>query len=654
MSVRERVALVWLTLRGQILRFYTRPDSDAAQPSWAYAEARTWQSKLVDLERSSVVWRLLASFLVLAFAVLHLRKLFWWSKNTPYDFDAVHTYLPLAKELIAQGPAFFLTEAGIRVPPFAVVFPALFGAELEPQRQINMGLSVAIVLLLFRTGYLLHSITAGLFAAFLYAASPHFLPYVASASVEALYLFLLVVVFWALAEAWRGARWAFPVAAVTLGLATMTRATILYMLPAVALAAWWVSRRRLAAPERDFWRGVRNAHVAAGVIVAPLILKNFALWGVAAVSTGAGIALLTGHHPLVYGMESNYFNINSDHGVAAAAGLSHLDVRANASMAAFAKFVIAELPVTFLAKMYALKASAILFAINREWIMPIEALRGWRVVLLATSFLSVFAIRRIPLVAYLWLFFGLQFVLHLPALYLHRYSVPFVDLPLALLAAIGVAFAIFSLRWWVLPIWTGGVYLCWLAAMPTTLNPSYPLPNLYGVSHKVMLSYDRASLPISELIGFEKSADGVLTQVAERGTIELDFSSLPGPRVANLSLSMVAKIGAPTTSGDCVRVRLEYRAEGDKEFREDRAWSQPWQPSADFQTLMFGLASHVRVNEPGRLRLIFSCNGATVDIKKLEVVQTRTMVEFRKKFFEKEGIDSWEEWYKQHGYLRGK
>jgi hypothetical protein len=616
------------------------------------SNALSWRERVLACESTSASWQVLTTLLVVVIGIIHYRMLFDWSGRTPYDFDAIHTYLPMAKQLLADGPKFFLTERGISVPPFSVVFPALFGAEIGIQRQVNMGLSVLIIGLMFRTGFLLHSLTAGVLMAAAYGFSPHFLPYMSTASVEAIYMFLLVATFWSFAEGWRGARWGYVVGGVLLGLATLTRATVLYFLPVVIIGAWWLSHQDKR--QQSFWRGLRNAHVIALAIVAPLIAKNMLLWGVSAVSTGAGIALLNGHHPLTYGFESNYFNFNSDHGLAASDGLSHLDVLANASFAAMAKFIIADLPAAFLIKMYALKTSAILFATNREWLMPVTELRGWRVALLGVATLSLFAVRRIPLLGYVWLFFAFQVAVHLPALYAHRYSVSAVDLPLAVLAGSGVAFALFNMRWWVTPLAAVSIYVAWWVGMQTTFNPHFHAPNLYGVSHRVVLGHDRATLPISTMQGFVLRADGKLTQTDETGIIEFDFSALPAPRVPHLALSMLARIVDPASPGQCIRVRLEYRATGEDSFKQERAWSQPWTSGPEIKKIVYGGAAHIRLNEPGRLRMHFTCRGATLDIERLELVQKRTMVEYRRRFFEKHGVASWEEWYQKYGYLRGK
>ena len=627
-------------------------DAGACGKPWQYARTLPWQTRLLAVERESVVWRLVCVLAMVTVAILHYQNLFDWSTKTPYDFDAIHTYLPYAKQLLSEGPQFFLTERGISVPPFAVVFPALFGGELAIQRQVNMGLSVLIIGLMFRSGYLLHSCLVGVLAAAAYGLSPHFLPYMSTASVEPIYMFLLVTSVWALTEGWRGARWGFIVAGVALGLATMTRATVLYFLPVVAIGAWWISKQIDA--QVPLWRGIRTAHVIALAMVTPLIAKNIYLWGITAVSTGAGIALLNGHHPLTYGFESNYFNFNSDHYVAAAEGMTHLDVRANASFTALAKFMIGELPAWFLLKMYALKTSAILFATNREWLMPVDLLRGWRVVLLGLALPSLFAMRRIPIVAYVWLFFVFQVVIHVPALYTHRYSVSAVDLPLAILAATGVGFALFNMRWWVTPILAALVYGAWWVAMQTTFNAHFHRPNLEGVSHRIVMSFDRAHLPLSNSSGFTRRADGTLQQTADIGMVEFDFSALPKPRVPQLALALQARIINPLRPDTCGRVRFEYRAEGDSEFKEERAWSQPWISGPEIKYLVFGGAAHIRLNEPGRLRMIFSCEGATLDIEKLALVQTSTLIYYRNLFFAKYGVANWNEWYQKNGLIRGR
>lgn len=627
----------------------------APAPPWRPTAAHSLRERLLKWEQQSMVWLLVAPLLVAAVAVYHTRMLFLWSKETPFDFDAVSTYLPMARQWLEEGWRFFLSERAVNVPPFSFIFPALFGGELSIQRQVNMTLSLVVIVLLFRTGTVLHSRLVGVLSAAAYGLSPHFWPYMSTGSVEAVYILLMTMVLWSLAEGFRGARWGYVVAGVALGLATMTRATILYFLPVAAVVGWWLARRTGAAPEtRAFWRGVRNAHLIAIAMVAPLIAKNILLWGVSAVSTGAGVALLNGHHPLTWGMESNYYNFNSDHGVGAAHLMTHLDVKANASMAALAKFIITEMPLAMLAKMYAIKTAAFLFVSNREWVMPVELLRSWRVVLLGAGLLSLLAIRRLPIIGLLWLLFAFQVAIHIPALYSHRYSVSAVDMPLATLAAIGIGFALFHLRWWILPLWSAVVFGAWWFSLSTTQNPHFPMPNVYGVPHGVVASYDAATLPVKSVEGFRRDG-GTLVQEAEKGVLEIDFSAIKELTV-EFSVALVFDVRwmREQNAEACDWVIFEYRGVGDEVYAKDRIWHARWRARPETTRYIVGAGTQIRVNEPGVLRMTFRCQGTTLDVKKLEVLQMKTIATYAKQYLGRQGLKNWREWYPRQGLNKGR
>ena len=80
------------------------PMGDADAPPWKYQGHLSWQARLLQFERASILWRVLASLAVLGVVIYHYRMLYWWTSHTPFDFDAIHTYLPMAKELLASGP----------------------------------------------------------------------------------------------------------------------------------------------------------------------------------------------------------------------------------------------------------------------------------------------------------------------------------------------------------------------------------------------------------------------------------------------------------------------------------------------------------------------------------------------------------------------
>jgi hypothetical protein len=61
-----------------------------------------------------------AALLVLAL-LAHFHWLWPYVHRADNDFDAVHLYLPLARQLTDMGPRFFLTEASIQAPPVSYV-----------------------------------------------------------------------------------------------------------------------------------------------------------------------------------------------------------------------------------------------------------------------------------------------------------------------------------------------------------------------------------------------------------------------------------------------------------------------------------------------------------------------------------------------------
>src|SRR4029078_11781069 len=99
--------------------------------------------------------------------------------------------LPFAQKLLAQGPAFFLTEPSVEAPPVSYLWPALLRADLSTVKIENAALSCALLLLVFRTASLWHSRAAGVLAAFVFAASPLLKPFLPTAVTEAPVLHLV-------------------------------------------------------------------------------------------------------------------------------------------------------------------------------------------------------------------------------------------------------------------------------------------------------------------------------------------------------------------------------------------------------------------------------------------------------------------------------
>ncbi|HEX4857959.1 MAG TPA: glycosyltransferase family 39 protein, partial [Usitatibacteraceae bacterium] len=389
----------------------------------------SWRSRLAF----AAGWTVIAA--AAAWLVINLAG---WSSTTPFDFDAKKYYIPYAQRFLAEGWAFFADPKSVHVPPFSFLFAALTGAELGLQKAIGIGLSLATLLMVARMAMVVHSPAAGVCAAALFALTPLLPPYLSSGSVEPLYVFLFTAWLALLVEgAQRNATGWFVAAGIALGLAALTRATLVYFIPVVIVAALVLRWRRLGM--RTLAKGLLTAHILALALVAPVIVRNLLLHGLPAISTGAGIALYAGHHANTWGFDPGYFNVAFDFGILGKDGWWHLDVEMDRLLAVMAKKVVASYEWMFLLKLYAIKAASFLFVSNQEWIAPVATLRGWRITELGLAALGAAAVLHRPIALLILAVTAFQFVAHVPVLYALRYSVVALEIPLILFAAIGLA-----------------------------------------------------------------------------------------------------------------------------------------------------------------------------------------------------------------------
>ena len=350
------------------------------------------------------------------------------------DFDAVHLYLPLGRELVAQGWAFFADPRSVQAPPVSFIYPMLYGGSIERIKVGNLLLSGLTLLLVFRSAALSHSRTAGLIAALLFASSPLLRPHLVAPHSEALFLFFSALWFWGFAEWWINRRpAALVLSAAGLCAAELTRAPIFYWnVLLVAMLAWLAIRPRSSAPARP----LLIAYAAALIVPAALTAKNLWLFDFPFYVTGGGNALYQGNNPLTGGYDPNYLGLGFDVG-AIARNQSFLTLEAERLLRGVANVILAEKSLSFLVQMHLQKLAALLFVTSAE--PDALLLRTWRIALLPVAALGIFALRQNAL---RWALAGVFVVLvglHVPLLYSHRYSVGVMDLWLVIAAGIGLA-----------------------------------------------------------------------------------------------------------------------------------------------------------------------------------------------------------------------
>ncbi len=353
------------------------------------------------------------------------------------EFDAVHLYLPLARELVGQGWSFFADPRSLQAPPLSFIYPALYGGSIERIKVGNLLLSGATLLLVFRSAALLHSRAAGLIAALLFAASPLLRPYLIAPHTEAPFLFFSALWFWGLAEWWINRRPAgLVLSAAGLCAAELTRAPIFYWNVVLVAALAWLSIRPASSGRA---RPLLVAYAAALVVPAILIAKNLWLFDFPFYATGGGNALYQGNNPLTGGYDANTLGLGFDVG-AITRSESFLNLEAERLLRGVANVILAEKSLSFLVQMHLQKLAAFVFVTSAE--PDALLLRSWRIALLAMAALGIFAIRHNALRWALSGVFVVLVALHVPLLYTHRYSVGVMDLWLVIAAGIGLAGAV--------------------------------------------------------------------------------------------------------------------------------------------------------------------------------------------------------------------
>jgi len=592
-------------------------------------------------------WPAIAIFLVVA-AYLHCLSLIEWSVKSPFYFDAASYYIPYAKRLLNEGISFLFTEDAIHIPPFSFIFPAFFGADLEVQKNVSIVLSTLNIFILFRTGQLLHSRLAGILAVIFYVLSPSLKPFLSTGSVEPLFIFLMAAWLWLLAEGWASQRlWVFLMAGVLFGLAALTRATILYFLPILIVAAYWMQHRAVMYTNRTYtcWKSVAWGHGLALVIVLPVLIKNLVMFGLPAVSTGAGIALYAGNHPLTFGMDSGYFRTLIDNQLVSPPDSGHLSIMADRTLAAVGKYMMFSQSPSFMIDMYSQKLFAFLFVGNREWIAPVATLRSWRIFLIVFSVLSLWNLRARPYVWILVALFAYQVVVHLPVLYSYRYSVSALEMTLVLLAGVGVTVSLNKAHW---PGLLGAIIISAVltyAGVRYAQVPHQPQLNIYDVPHEVLYSVGDDGMPIAHFDGAVRVGRNEFEVTETTAIIDIDLTAVKNINRYTIPLISIKGSLAPSSqSRRCETVSYFYRKQSESAFSTTNVWQDIWLTDGKLQLFILGNEAPLEIFEPGTLRLQFACGRKTrITLARIEVLRSIVGVVNREHYLKSIGAKSWDE-----------
>ncbi len=504
----------------------------------------------------------------------------------------LHLYLPLAQGLVEHGARFFLDAQSIHAPPFSYIYAAMLGGSPPLIKAVDGVLSGATLLLVFRTASLLHSRLAGLLAAFLFAASPLTRPWLAAPITEAPYLLLCAAWIWGVAEYLEaGKRWALWLAALAVSLACLTRATMFYWIPLLAVVSGALGLGSSARARE--WRDVSLAHIAALALPTAFIAKNWLVFGFPFFTTGGGNALYLGNNPVTGGYDPNYLGLYYDVG-SITRDFHHLSLEGERLLSRVARFVISQQSLHALVVMHVKKLAAFIFVTNAE--EHVEIVRSWRIATIVLAAVGFRFARPRPLA---WLVLGMlayQVAIHVPVLYTHRYSVGAMDLWLILLAGVGVAGILRSRRRAVLALGTLTVVAAGAAA------------GVYAYSHAGPPHPDVFAAPRHRVW----QGRGFVLRVPpnQRAAIDIPVrGTSPMYSWANYILVLDAKLESTSGQPRCAEPEVAYRPDGEASFHGPVEIRVP----VDGVGHRIQLGSvPLELDAPGTLRVTLSCETAAV------------------------------------------
>src|SRR5260221_751790 len=192
----------------------------------------------------------------------------------PLEWDAAHSYLPMAKRLLAEGGGCLKSADSLATGIVAFAWPALLGANEGAVRAANVMLYAAVIALAFVSLRAAHSNRAGVLAAFLVALSPVLHPHIANVMTEPPFIFFIAVWIASIAAVMRGSFTAGAlIGGVAFALATLTRpATMWFPVVAAALFAW--RARRAGDDDRRIDASLALMHVFTALLIGAFVARN--------------------------------------------------------------------------------------------------------------------------------------------------------------------------------------------------------------------------------------------------------------------------------------------------------------------------------------------------------------------------------------------
>lgn len=356
------------------------------------------------------------------------------------QFDTLNTYLPLAEAFKADPLATLASEKAITVAPGSYIYMSLLGADIDSVSRFNIALACVSVLIMFDLVRRVSNVQSGLCAAALYALSPLMNEVRVPVLSEPPYLFFMLAWLWLMVLIYQ-----YPykrilpaLAGLALLISILTRPLFFYWIPAAIVMCtglYYILRDRNL---KQFIKMILIAHLIAAAGAAVFILHNHKQHDVAMISTGSATALYFGTNPVTHGYEPPYVGLIHDEWMVTDRVHSHLTPHNEARIKFAALEAISDSGVGKLAQLSVNKLGANLFFSKAHLENNVLNERALRIVLVTLALIGTFIYRRNPAVILLFLVTSYSVAILIPAMYNQRYSIGSMELPLMILAGMGL------------------------------------------------------------------------------------------------------------------------------------------------------------------------------------------------------------------------
>ncbi|WP_263145404.1 hypothetical protein [Pseudomonas sp. RIT-PI-AD] len=551
-----------------------------------------------------------------------------WYRLSPFAtlqaFDTRVTYLPLARRFLEDAPALFADPAHLIVAPGSFIYLALFGADNDFAVQANLVLSGLILLLAFDSLRRTAGFAAGAAVAWLIAVAPLLPEVLVPALSEPPQLFFVSLWLWcsAILVGTPEKRWPVVLGGIALLCSILVRATYVYWILA-ALGACALLIGKGSPTVRRSARGLLVLHLIAGAGAFAYIAYNKVEFDLPMVATGSGAALYFGSNPAVAGYEPPYYGLLHDHTLVVD-DFPHLSLEGERRLGKVAKAVLADLPAPALAELLTQKAGATLFFSQATLSRHFFNERAWRVLLLSLACFGLWSHRQRLFAWLLACVVAYQLAILLLVMHSARYSVGALELPLTLMAGLGLGALWHAPRR--LPSLAGlaGVALVGMALGYLHQRYSRPLmPDLSHVHHQRVARADPGALRFEGIEGNPFSAQGGRVTAKDAAIV------WPGIGFKVLGGFPVVRFDARDFSPSCDYLQLDYfRPDG--EMRSSRLRLNHMSPP---QTLSMGTL-RVDALEPmgGTMKVRFRCpKGTLLKVDNLEIHAVTNAQYYREK-----------------------